>query len=211
MATAIEDLVQGLGSEIQLSSAHGRFLQEVAREITDNAREIAEIRAQQKQAAPPPLVPDFLWVKRANSPQVGVGVNSKIRLNVVGTARGVQYPDLVDPFVLLNVNRTYRLTLTGYLDNFSNPNGFMDVKFFDGAGNPLSDPTADSPTARFRPQSSTSQSSTAAALDMIYVVPANATNAQRSVQIRTDNGSGTVDVPQNGMSLVVEELLGGAV
>lgn len=208
MATAIEDLVQGLGGEIQLSSAHGRFLQAVAREIT----QIQQVQAQQKQAPPPPPVPDFLWVKRANSPQVGVGVGQKIRLNIVGTARGVQYPDLVDPFVFLNVNRTYRLTLTGYLDNFSDAvNGFMDVKFFDGAGNPLSDPTADSPTARFRPQTSTFPSSTAAALDMIYVVPASANNFQRSVQIRTDNGNGTVDVPQGGMSLVVEELIGGAV
>jgi hypothetical protein len=193
MATAIEMLIAA-GGERSLFGRIGRWRQFISKQVD-------------AFVAGGSSLPDFAWSKRASSDQVGVGLNTTIDFNGVGSFRGITK---LNNDWILNEGKRYRLSVVGRMANFSDATGGnIKLQFVDGANVVLSDLTLDSPDAFFRPNTSTVATSTAAGLEMIYTVPTNATANQRSVRVRCTGATGTADVPSNGMTFVIEEIPGG--
>lgn len=193
MATAIE-MLTGAGGERSLLGRIGRWRIFISKQIDSLIINGSS-------------APDFAWSKRGGSDQAGVTTGTNIDFNVVGSFRGITK---LNNDWILNAGKRYRLSVVGRMQNFSDSTGGnIRLQFVDGANNVLSDLTADSPDAFFRPNTNTSAISTAAGMEMIYTVPANATATQRSVRVRCTGSTGTADVPSGGMTWVIEEIPGG--
>lgn len=191
MATAIELLV-GSRSEKGLWSHFGRWAIFISKKID---------QLSQGGSA----VPDYGWVKRGGSTLVGLTNGSFLEFNSVGPTRGISF---ANNRWTLNTSKTYRISLFGTFEGFSNANDLLEVKFTDDTGAPLQTPTADAPTAQWRPVTSTSQSSSGHGIEMIYQTPA-AFSGLCIVRARIVTLTGSVNMPQNALTWIVEEILGG--
>ncbi len=137
MATAIEDLFKNIASQVQLSSPLGKLLERLARGVGV----LASIPSSLVESA---VLPDYGWVKRGGSTQVGVQANTNIEFNSEGPQRGIEW--VIDRWHL-RFGKTYLLRAIGKFTDFTDAtNGLIDLKFVDDQNNPLTDATADSPT-----------------------------------------------------------------
>lgn len=196
MATAVEELKAAAGSA-SLHSPLGKWRMLVS-QLVDAINPFGA------------GAPDYAWVKRANGDQVGVSSGTNINFNVVGSSRGVLPLFGGGVSIVLNQGKRYRLTVFGRFKNYSDATGGnIILKFVDDTNTPLQDGGADSPSGSFRPTTNTVAEQSSAGLEMIFSVPQNATDAQRSVKVRCTGSTGSADVSQGEMTWVVQEIPGG--
>ena len=184
----IFDLAKALAGEKSLHGSFGRWIQAVSRALDDGA-----------------ATPDYGIVKKGPA-LATVGVNDTLPLEVEGPMRGVTYQGYS---WILTPGKTYLLQADGWFNNFSNPaTGLLDVAWVDDNNTYLQAPTMDSPSARFRPVTSTDpNSSGGGGLSMIYTVPSGDVNL-RIAKLRVMGAAGTADMLSGSWTSTVLEIPG---
>ena len=214
MGTAIEellDLLRAAAGEASLGGALGRWRQAVSTRLGEAQQAIGAVQVAvgqiQQQLSHPPQpspLPDYGWVKRGGSPQVGVTTGTNVVFTSVGPIRGISYTDRWT----LKPGKTYVLRLLGTFENFSNGDGEIQLKFTDDTNTPLTDPTADSPSGIWFPVTANVQSSSGPGLEMVYQTPPTFSGLC-IVRVLCTTATGDADVRQGGMTMTVEEIPGG--
>ncbi len=191
MATAIE-MLKAVASEIQLSSAFGRWMQKVS-VLLD-----AGVSA-----------PQYLIAKRGGgSAQTLVGLNTTIVPNILGESRGIPY-DETQGLATLTPGKTYRLTGRIGTTTFSDATGGrLAVRWVDGNNNALSSPTMDSPEASCVPDTGTGVEGENPCVEMIWTVPLTASVVERIVKLRVTSATGTATIPSGLATMVIQEIPG---
>lgn len=191
MATAIE-MLKMVASEIQLSSAFGRWMQKVSTLLD------AGVSA-----------PQYLIAKRGGGlAQNNVGLNTTIVPNILGESRGIPY-DETQGLATLTPGKTYRLTGRLGATTFSDATGGrLAVRWVDGNNAALTSVTMDSPEASLVPDTGTGVEAENPCVEMIWTVPADADAVSRIVKLRVTSATGTATIPSGLATIVIQEIPG---
>lgn len=133
---------------------------------------------------------------------VDVLLQSTIASSGIDRAGGVSEKEFV-----LTAGRTYHLLAHGFAQTFSaDPDGRLQMHWVDANNAQIPTTGPDAIGAEWRPTSSTEVVSADPVCDVVFVVPANATLAERTVHLRCTAATGSATIPQNGVSATIIEI-----
>ncbi len=181
MATAIENQLKSLGSQVQLSSPLGYLLQKI---VSGLSAIIAGGGA----------APQYYEAKNT-VPQNIAGLTN-FHFDTATAARGISQPD--NESFQLTVGKTYHLLFHGHADGFGGVTDSLEFRWVNNSLTPI--PVADSIKGVMRPATSTAASSNDGFADCIYTVPPGGDVVH--VRVTAVSGSATISAGSVQVSII---------
>ena len=187
------DLLKAAASEASPLSKLGFWRQRVSAQVDSLASSSAPAQ--------------YLQVKNG-AEQALVGLNVDILLQSTIASSGVERAGGVsEKEFVLTAGRTYHLLAHGFANTFSDPTGGrLLVKWVDANNASVPQTGPDSIGAEWRPTTNTEATSADQVAECVFVVPADATLAQRTVHLRCTAATGTATIPSNGVTASIVEI-----
>lgn len=187
MSTNLLSLLKTAGSQLQLSSPLGKFLQKIAQSLVSSGVS----------------APQYGFAK-ISTPQA-INGTTNLLLDSQGLTRGIGYSTATGTWTL-TPGKTYVLRGHGYADTFSAVNASLKIQWVDDNNNPLTSGGPDCPPAQLYPMTGTGANSTEPVTEIVYTAPD--TVAGRSVKLRVTALVGTANIPASGFTAIIQEIPG---
>ncbi len=149
----------------------------------------------------------YLQVKN-NAQQANVGQDVDVLLQSTIASSGIERAGGVsEKEFVLTAGRTYHLLAHGFANTFDDPTGGrLLVKWVDANNASIPQTGPDSIGAEWRPTTNTEATSANQVAECVFVVPAGATLAERTVHLRCTAATGTATIPSNGVTASIIEI-----